>query len=172
MHAWRLFGIDIVRMNAGGSNSVVRLQNYINRKHPLVVDGMLNLDHRKLPEIEGDKFLLTKEEFCLIAHYLDEENSCFLNRLAPGFCNDTFPVSEELDLARLMELIYECLPEFVSPQTVDWLRSQAVLSEKSGNIKQAKDLMSLACFLRPTGEFIKQKLDEYKNRLRVSRSKL
>ncbi len=157
--------INFSERNSGNSNAVVRAQNQINRRNPFIVNGRLNSNHRNLPEIEGEKFLLTQYELNLITHQLDEDNSYFSKNLAPEFCDESFPVSSDLSIDNLVDLIYECLPEVISPFTVDWLRNQAIKSEKSGNIAQAKDLMSLACLLRPGGEFIKQKLVEYRKRL-------
>jgi hypothetical protein len=54
--------------------------------------------------------------------------------------------------------------DVLSPKTVDILRDTAVKIEKD-DLKTARELMYLAHMLRPTGAFIKKKLEMYNKQL-------
>lgn len=156
--------IKSIRTNEGMSNVAVRIQNLLNKKHPVILNGRVNIMHKKIKPIKGDKFLLTKEELNVIQKLVDEDNVFFANELGADFCDVDFPIAKETFIDALVgDELEDLFMPGLSSRCVDFLRDQALLCEKKSDVKMAYELMALAYYGRPTGPLIERKVNEYKS---------
>ncbi|GAA59984.1 hypothetical protein P20652_1848 [Pseudoalteromonas sp. BSi20652] len=177
---------EVVNVNQGFGNISTRILESINKKFPIIKDGVVNLNGRKHigKSIDNDKFLLTEKEYEKIAPSLKAESNKLVELLGVRFKEMEVPFSEEVKIDELLAVkIYE---EYAEPHTsrlilsfikshssfpisklcnyfkenVLVLRDVAILLEDE-NILDALHYMKLARLIRPDGIQINNKIAEY-----------
>lgn len=99
-------GIDstdfiVVNDNAGLGNKTTRLLNYVNKRVPTFIDGVLNPHRVGSYSFDGsfncdeDKFYLTQDELALVQNDLDAENATLEEIVGPDFMDNEYPETIE-----------------------------------------------------------------------------
>lgn len=170
----------IIRENSSLPNIIVRAQLELNKRHPRILQNKLNENWNsivnKTDTTFKEKFLLTKLEFDNIKKELEKENTFFEGSLGKEFKDQNIDFcSEEGLYYEIANFLLDCddvaqdnLNNFLEDSHADHLRSIAFKFESKEllTLEEAYYLMKLAHIVRPTGPVIKQKLNEYKNKLK------
>ena len=156
---------NIYTANEGVSNEFVRVKNILNQINPLMLNGRLNKDYIGIDELQGEKFLLTEDEYEIIKNECDSENKYFLNNLGANFCDKNIKFSQSITNKDIADYF---LNEDVGPLPIGYasiLRDLALKIEKD-SVVRAYRLMEAASLLKPEGSFISKKLVEYQEVLK------
>ena len=169
----------IIRENSSLPNIIVRAQLELNKRHPRILQNKLNENWNSIVNKTfatfKEKFLLTKFEFDELKGEVQKENVFFEDILGEKFKDQNIKFCSEeglyYEVANLL-LDYDPKAKKNSNNCLDesdatHLRDIALKFEyeKQLTLEDAHYLMGLAHKARPEGPVIKQKLNEYKNRL-------
>ncbi|WP_156796677.1 hypothetical protein [Cyanobium sp. PCC 7001] len=107
---------SIVEANQSKGNLAVRMQNLINQRYPAILEGRLNESHYRIMSLlnNGQKFLLTSKELASCKEFLLQENAYMGERFGPDYCDQEFPVVDELSAEVVMASMVEVLRPIVN----------------------------------------------------------
>ena len=145
----------------------VRIQNKINQHHPYMVGGEHNLSHIRIADIDDGKFMLTADELAAITSELNKENYFFRTELGDEFGDPNRPTAPAVQLEDVLishpELLFN-LQNNLSNNTITRLKDLAQ-EEESSDLNFAYEVMRLIISARPGEKFLREKVEEYEQRL-------
>ena len=105
------------KQNKSMSNLQTRLQNFINKAEPKVINGTININHRQIihmPISRGNncKFHLNKNEYDLVSDQIENCRSYYKKLLGADFLDDTIHLSKPIK----NQTIIEIFNDFLVPQ--------------------------------------------------------
>lgn len=103
--------------NESLSNLQARLQNFINRAEPKILNGTVNTNHRQIihmPISRGNncKFQLSKNEYDLVSDQVENCRNHYKNLLGADFLDETIHLSKPIK----NQTIIEIFNDFLIPQ--------------------------------------------------------
>ena len=107
----------VEKQNKSMSNLQTRLQNFINKAEPKVINGTMNINHRQIihmPISRGNncKFHLNKNEYDLVSDQVENCRNHYKKLLGADFLDDTIHLSKPIK----NQTIIEIFNDFLVPQ--------------------------------------------------------
>ena len=102
------------KQNESISNLQTRLQNFINKAEPKIINGSLNSNHRQIihmPISRGNncKFHLSKNEYDLVSDQVENCIDHYKKFLGSDFLDDTIRLSKPIKNQTIMEIFNDFL---------------------------------------------------------------
>ncbi len=183
--------LKIINSNEGFGNVSTRALAHLNQEFIIIKEGKLNPKRRNrfTRPVDGEKFLLTENEFSKISSALKDENNKLEKLLGVGFVDKEYKLSKQIHLDK--ETALKVYNEYAEPHTSISLLSfindnssfplfefseffndnADVLRDIATVLEDRELILALKCMkkaeaIRPNGPTILKKIEQYEQRLR------